>query len=176
MKTTSIAGSSCKARNAGFTLAETLVVILIVCILAAVAVPSIIGLVDSSRLKSSIDLVKRQIAVAKSRSVANPQIHCGVYFKLTLPQAVGVFYDNGNLSNVNRFVQGQDEFYIHFVNLSTGTSLALPVSNAVTDSCIVFRGDGSAKNGGSILIKDVKNRAWEINVLASTGRIKITRL
>jgi hypothetical protein len=45
--------------------------------------------------------------------------------------------------------------------------------NGITDSVVVFRGDGSAKNGGKIFVKNKRGQMRIIEVLASTGRVKV---
>jgi Tfp pilus assembly protein FimT len=146
-------------------------VIVVVLVLAAIALPSIGGVARAMRLRSAVDAVKNQIFVARIRAVANPNVHCGVFFDVAEARSL-VFYDNGSGSEYS-FDPAGDEVFGNTYSLPSGITFSLPSSNAFTNSAIVFRGDGSAKHGGSIEIKDADENTRLVDVLASTGRVKV---
>lgn len=56
-------------QDAGFTLAEVMVVIAIIAILAAVAAPNFSGTTDSTRVRKTADLLAQTLALARSEAL-----------------------------------------------------------------------------------------------------------
>ena len=156
----------------GFTLVELIVVIVIALISSAIAVPSFIKMMQHNRLKTTADSIKQQLYVARSRALANSTVHCGVYFDFSsTPQKVFTFTDDptGAQDQYNALT---DKTLLAVLTIPINVQMTLPSSGGITNSCIVFRGDGSAKYGGTVNVTNSSNTKY-INVLASTGRIKV---
>ncbi|MBD3242607.1 MAG: prepilin-type N-terminal cleavage/methylation domain-containing protein, partial [Chitinivibrionales bacterium] len=136
----------------GFSMLEVLMVLVMMAIVAMIATPSMSGMLRGMRLRSATDNVKNQLLAARFRAVANPEVHCGVYFDIANGRSV-IFFDNGGSSKYS-FSASDDELHGAYRQLPSGIVFSLPSSNAITNEVVVFRGDGSAKNGGSIEIKD----------------------
>lgn len=158
----------------GFTIIELLVIIAIVGIAGAMIAPSAGPMLESIRLRSASDIVKRQLMTAKIRAVADPYVHCGVYFAVdSTRQKTWIFFDDTS-GTAYQYDPGADKIYMGNNELPKGIRLQRPVGDAPPNDVIVFRGDGSAKTSGSIQLVNKYNDTRTINVLASTGRIKVT--
>jgi prepilin-type N-terminal cleavage/methylation domain-containing protein len=153
--------------SAGFTMVETMVVVAIIVITAALIAPSMIGLVQWTKLQGAVTALKNQLVTAKVRAIANPSVHCGVYFDMTsVPKKTIIFFDdNGNYV----YDPGSDHMYLTTYDVEKTCQLQI---SGITNSCIVFRGDGSAKTGGKITLQTSRSTST-INVSAGSGRIKI---
>jgi type II secretory pathway pseudopilin PulG len=146
-------------------------IVAIILVLTAIALPPIGGVVRAMRLRSAVDAVKNQILMARIRAAANPNVHCGVYFDVAQARSM-VFYDRGSGSEYSYEPTGDEVFGTPY-ELPSGITFSLPAANAFTNSAVVFRGDGSAKYGGSIEVKDADENTRILDVLASTGRVKV---
>jgi Tfp pilus assembly protein FimT len=150
---------------------EVFMVVVMILVLATLTAPNMSRMLRAMRLRNATNVVKNQLLGARVRAIANPRVHCGVHFDVTAGRSI-VFLDNGPTSPYT-YNATEDERYSKPFDLPSGISFSLPPGNAVTDNVVVFRGDGSAKRGGSIQLKDDDNNTRELNVLASTGRIKV---
>jgi len=165
----------CAGTNKGFTLVEMAITILIIVIIAVTAKVKLGPFVQSIRMRSTTDTIKAKIIAARTRAIANPYVHCGVYFKMTSPQSVLLFFDNGAgaAANNNAYDAGADQIYIPAQAPPNKIIFVNPSSNYFTNDALVFRGDGSAKYGGQIEIQDGAGHKRTIDVLPSTGRVKV---
>jgi len=163
-------------QNQGFTLLETIVVIVIVFIMIGIAIPAGRNTIDHMRIKTTADQIKSVLKVAQSKAMADPQIHCGVYLfpgtgssSSYAKKEYAIFFDMNNNSVYN---SGVDNFYLGTRSLPPGITLTIPSTGGITDNVVVFRGDGSAKFGGSVVLVSAMGRRDSIHILPSTGRIK----
>lgn len=157
----------------GFTIIELLIVIVVLLILSSIAIPIGRKTTEYLKLKTTGDQIKNLLKVAQSKAMADPQVHCGVYLFPGTGSGNGkeysMFFDvNGN----NLYDETIDEIYMGTYALTSGMTLSIPQVGGITDNVIVFRGDGSAKFGGSVILKNSSGLQDSIHVLASTGRIK----
>jgi prepilin-type N-terminal cleavage/methylation domain-containing protein len=154
--------------NSGVTFMELLVVLTIAGILSALAIPKIGPMVELIKLRTAANSVKRQIIVARTRALSDPTIHVGVYIdRRTNPNKSFVFFDN-NPPN-NKFDLGEPVYMGYFIP-PKGIRDSIPPGS---DSVVVFRGDGSAKNPATFIVKNRYDKIRTIGVLPSTGRVKI---
>jgi prepilin-type N-terminal cleavage/methylation domain-containing protein len=159
-------------RQGGWSLMEVMMVIAMMAILAAMAMPRMVGVGEAMRLRSATDAAKNQLLAARMRAVANANMHCGVYFDVGNKRCL-MFFDKSTPVN-NQYDAGTDAIYGTVYTLPVGIVFEIPGSGGLTNSSVVYRGDGSAKFGGDVYVKDDKGNKRTINVLASTGRVKVT--
>jgi Tfp pilus assembly protein FimT len=150
---------------------EIIVTVAIILAMAAIVAPTSQGLFAAIKLRNSASMIKKKLVSAKIRAISNPRIHCGVHLD-TAANRITVFFDD-TLSRDYAYQAGSDEVYQTATELPSGISLAIPDTNMIENEAVVFRGDGSAKYGGSVHIKDTHGRYRIVNVLPSTGRIKV---
>jgi prepilin-type N-terminal cleavage/methylation domain-containing protein len=156
----------------GFSLVEMIVAILIVGILAAVAVPYMNPMVGLVKLRTAANSIKRQMIVARTRALSDPNTHVGVYINTSTNTSL-IFLDT-NTATPYQYYSG-DPVYMGTYQLPTAIWDSIPPTSAggITNNVVVFRGDGSAKNGGSIIVKNKYGATRTVSVLASTGRAKV---
>lgn len=177
MQNTDASINTCE--NQGFTLLEIVITLIVLSITIAIAVPIGRNTLDYLRIKSATDDIKRTLKLAQNKAMADPQIHCGVYFfpgtgssESFAKKEVAIFFD---VNSNNRYDNGSDKIYLTPKSLPLGISLMIPSaeSGGITDNVIVFRGDGSAKTGGAVVLSSSLGRRDSIHTLASTGRVKV---
>ena len=156
----------------GFSILELLIVIAIASILAVVARPSIKSLIEGFRLRSAANTVKHQLIYAKTRALGDPNVHAGVFLNTVAPySSVAFLDDDADTMNDYIYIEGNDHILIPtYLFPKTNTLTILSGTNPV-----VFRGDGSAKASITFSITNTSGKSYTISVLASTGRIKVTR-
>ena len=158
-------------KSAGFTLIEVVVAIAIAGILAVLAVPNFLKLVEKTKLNAAANTIKRQMLSARTRAIADPYKHCGLAVDVS-NQKTYIFFDSltpytiNTTDTVNKYTG---------VFIMPGTIImSIPTGGSgIQNNCVVFRGDGSAKYGGSVQVTNKYNATKTINVVASTGRVKV---
>jgi type II secretion system protein H len=158
----------------GFTLIEVMVVIVIVGLLATLAVPNISPMVETMKLRTAANAVKRQMIVARTRALSDPNTHVGVCIDArSNPNRSFVFFDVA--SGTAYHCDATDPVYmgVYIAPSNIRDSIPPVAAGGIQDSVVVFRGDGSAKNGGNVIVVNRYGKTRTISVLASTGRVKL---
>lgn len=148
-----------------------MIVVGIMSILVLLAIPQMSRAIVAMRLASATNAVKYQVMLARVRALANPSVHCGVWFDVPNSRTL-IFFDSETSGTKYQYDSGTDKLYQTNSSpyaLPKGVTLRLPSTEPIVNSCVVFRGDGSAKIGGGIeVVAGTSVRL--VNVLASTGR------
>jgi Tfp pilus assembly protein FimT len=153
--------------TSGWTLMETMIAVVMVGILAAAAIPKFGPMLESMKLRTAAMTVQRALVAARTRAIADPSVHCGVVFvgstKLIIyPDSSGTPYVVNQLDTASKYL-----------GTYTMPRNIVLTEVSVSNHCIVFRGDGSAKTDGTVTVGNKYNKTKTINVLATTGRIKV---
>jgi prepilin-type N-terminal cleavage/methylation domain-containing protein len=156
--------------TSGWTLVESLIAVAIIVILAAAVIPNYVPMLESMKLRTAALNVQRLLIAARTRAIADPSVHCGVYF----PDSMNAYIFPDSASGTPYQIDAKDTANIYLGRYKLPKNIYLcSLSTSIQYRCVVFRGDGSAKYGGNIYVFDRYNKKWTINVLATTGRIKV---
>jgi type II secretory pathway pseudopilin PulG len=145
---------------------------LVVGVLAAVAVPYMTPMVGMIKLRTAANSIKRQMIAARTRALSDPRTHVGVYINTSANTSL-IFFDT--VSATPYQYNASDPIYMGLYTMPTHIWDSIPPTAAggITNNVVVFRGDGSAKNGGAIIVKNNYGAFRTVTVLASTGRVKV---
>jgi prepilin-type N-terminal cleavage/methylation domain-containing protein len=138
----------------GFSLIEMVLVIVVIGLVSALAVPLTGGIVSRSKLMGAVDNMLDVLEYAKTRGRANPALHCGVhciagtgrYIVFDDTDRNGVF-NTGDAVKKNGSLQATVTFN----------------NDSLPSAAIIFRSDGVAVSAGTILVK-LKNNQRKVNV------------
>jgi type II secretory pathway pseudopilin PulG len=155
----------------GITLLEILVVVLIIVIMGALAKSPMTRYLRTLEQKNAVVGIRKLVQTARSRAMANPSVHCGVYFDMaSVPPKVQLFQDTFSPGSY-AYDAGKDTPYQEAFTLPRGTSLAVPIPYPAS---IIYRGDGSAFLSAKVLVRSAAFTDT-LDVLASTGRVRSSR-
>jgi len=152
---------------AGWTLIEMLVAVFMVGVLAVAAVPKFVPFLEGLKLRTAATNVQRALLAARTRAIADPNVHCGVVFVgstkiIIYPDSSGTPYVVNPLDTASKYL-----------GTYTMPSNIVLTEVSVTNHCIVFRGDGSAKTDGTVTLSNRYNKSKTISVVATTGKIRV---
>ena len=156
----------------GWSFLETAVVIIVVGVMASLAAKPLNGLMMRIKLQGAANGIKHVLLNARLRAVANPDLQCGVVFRLTASPAVNdtvfAFFD---ATPDKVYVRSNDSLYLSpfIVKGKDKITTSIPAGFPTT---IVFRGDGSA-NVSARIVLTLKGMTDTVDVLASTGRVRV---
>ncbi len=152
-------------KKSGYTMMEMMVILVIVGVISAMAVPGFLLMMPRLKLRADARANLNYLRIARSKAVAENR-QFGVFFDSGTRQAIlfadindpaSAMYDDGADSVIERTeVLSQNVIYD---------------ASTFTGDCVVFYPSGSASASGSIQVLDSANgRSYTLSVLASTGR------
>ena len=156
----------------GWSFLETAAVIIVVGVMASLAAKPLQGLMQRIKLQSAANGIKNVLLNARLRSVANPELQCGVVFRITPGQAVDdTVFSFLDATPDKVYVRGRDSLYLSpfVVKGRDRITASIPAGYPTT---VVFRGDGSANVSAKIVLT-LMGMKDTVDVLASTGRVRV---
>jgi len=154
----------CGGREAGMTLLELMVGIVIIGIIAGVATPNIRSYRETQRLASSSD---RIAAVCKAAQAQARSENHNILIEVRIDDGIVAVIDDENGNGTADVGEAVTEHPV-----ASGTHVA---STTFADDTLIYDSHGRASNGGTILLQggsdDIMPR--RVEVATGTGHIKI---
>ena len=154
-------------RSAGFTMLELMIVVVMIGILAAIAVPSFITLMPKLEVRAQARATLNYVRQARSRAISEGTQY-GVYVDINNHQYL-LFKDTVNPAlmayNVGDSVVVGPEIIDPDVLL---------ISTTFANNTVIFQQTGRASQSGSFVFdKNGGGARYEISVIGATGRSKM---
>ena len=153
----------------GFTFIELMIVVVIIGVISAMAIPRFGRIMDSLKLKTSGREIISALRLARSYAVTQKS-QFGVYFDPEINQYV-LFKDKSNPGSLT-----------YDTNDSAMQSQTLPANvdfsyTSFSNNVVIFSSNGSASSTGSVdLWSEDYYDHITVDVLASTGRVKMVKM
>lgn len=160
----------------GFTLVELVIAIGLMAILLAIAVPSIISMVQSQKHKETARYVASMLRQAKSTAVATncPQM---VIFKPNSSCYKWISYNTTTLSwNCAPVQSNTIPTLVTMCTLSSGTSTANDYVLFNTNGTVSLKSQSGIASDGNVSLNAGKTQKYLVTVANNTGRVSITKM
>jgi type II secretion system protein H len=158
-----------KQNRLGFTLMEMVIVVVVIGIIAAMAVPSFITYMPKLKVKSAAREIVSNLRLARSKSVSERRPY-GVVFNLSTNTVI-TFADTNDPAS--QTYSTSDSLT---ATRTLGTDIDLS-SCTYDNNCVVFNSTGAASTSGDLQIVTADGSVlMSINLLASTGRVRLTEI
>ena len=155
-------------KDSGFTLIEVMVVIGVIAILAALAVPNFNRWMPKRRLSAASQDILSAMQYTRSRALRD-NASVGLLFD-DVNDTYSVFVDNGAGANAGNAIQDGDEPTIRSGQMPTGIDL---VDTTLTDDEVFFDSRGLLNNAGGIVnLRNTLNKTKAIEIIR-TGNSRI---
>jgi hypothetical protein len=145
--------------------------VIIVIALACLAKPPMTRYLKTLEQKNAILGVRKLMQTARSRAMANPSVHCGVYFDVNARPPRALLFEDTFAPGSYAYDAGKDKPYLAPYTLPVGSTLSVA---ATYPAALIYRGDGSAYLSAKVVVR-TRGLSDTLDVLASTGRIRSTR-
>lgn len=154
-------------KNSGFTLFEVLTVIAIIGIMAAIAVPNMIGWRSDANFRGTVQNLKGDLNSAKMMAVRENAFVVVNFFA----NRYEVFVDNGSGANAENWTRDSDERRLANRVLPAGVTIDLGATD-FTDDRTRFNRRGLPQNLGTLVVVASSGDQRQIQ-LNRLGRINI---
>jgi len=153
----------------GFTLMEMMIVVVVIGLISAMAVPSFLSYMPKLKVKTTARDIVSQLRLARSKSVSERRPY-GVQFDVA-KNCYTVFADTDNPAGMTFTVADST---IQVDTLEADVSLN---SCTYANNCVIFNSTGAASTSGEIkVVTSDGSILMSINTLASTGRVRLTEV
>lgn len=156
-------------RSRGFTMIEMMIVVVVIGLIAALAVPSFLGYMPKLRVKSAARDIVSSMRLARSKAVSERRPY-GVVFDMN-SNSVRSFADTDNPAGMS---------YSSNDSTTSADTLGAEIelsSCTYNNNCVIFSATGSASTSGDLqLVTKDGSILMSINLLASTGRVRLTEI
>lgn len=154
-------------KNAGFTIFELMIVIAIIAIVAAVAIPNLFGSRSDANLRGTVENLRGDLNSAKMMAVRE-----NAFVVINFSSgSYDVFVDNGAGANAENWTRDADERRLVSRSLPTGVSINLVATDFDSDRTR-FNRRGLPENLGTVVVEAADGTQQQIQ-LNRLGRINI---
>jgi type IV fimbrial biogenesis protein FimT len=152
-------------KNSGFTIMELMTTIAIIAVLAAIAVPNMIGWRSGTRLQGAVENLRGDLQLAKLKAVQENGSVTVLF--LAGGTSYEVFMDNANTG-----VRDAGERRFRLRDLPAGVSIDLGGTTFGGNDYVTFNNRGFPVNAGVVAVDSSSGAGRDIN-LSRVGRIVI---
>lgn len=154
-------------RTAGFTMLELAIIVVIIGIIAAMAVPSFFSAIPRLKARTEARNILNFVRLARSKAVANG-VQYGVYIDSNNRQYI-LFKDTINPSQVMYDIGDSV-----VVGPETIDSDVVLTNSTFTGNSVIFLPTGGASQSGSFTLDNAEGgSSYTVSVLSSTGKSKL---
>ncbi len=156
-----------ETRSAGFTMLEMIIIVVIVGIVAAMAVPSFFNTIPRIKARSEARNILSFVRLARSKAVSDGAQY-GVYVNASNMQYI-LFKDTVNPAQLMH--NAGDSVVIGPEEIDSDVFLT---SCTFSNGCVIFLPTGGASQSGSFTLDVAEGgSSYTISVLSSTGKSKL---
>lgn len=168
-------------RNDGITLVELAVVLSVVAVMAAVAIPTFFKMIPHMELRDAASDISTLLMESRMRSIAEAK-----YFRFTTDMASEtrqleegtVVFDPGSGTNIIQWsAEGPAEKLSRRVDIYADTGD--PLVPSLSGETVIFRPDGTTDGAGfeAVYLRNSPNTGerYRVKILGATGKIGIER-
>lgn len=154
-------------RSAGFTMLEMMIIVVIIGIMAAIAVPSFFNAIPRLKARSEARNILNSMRLARSKAVSEGAQY-GVYLDVSNMQYI-LFKDT---VNPTQLVHNEGDSVI--VGPEELDSDVFLTNSTFSNDCVIFLPTGGASQSGSFTF-DIADggSSYTVSVLSSTGKSKL---
>ena len=154
--------------SSGFTMMEMMIIVVIVGLLAAIAVPSFFRAMPRLRAKSEARTILNQMRTARSAAISEG-VQVGVYYD----DSIGAVFMFKDMINPLDYMYEEGEQIVGQAHrLDVNVQI---IDNSFSRNAVVFLPDGSASQSGSLTVIAGENGpSYSVSIIGATGKPKLS--